>query len=121
MNFTNGMYVNKKGAMYFNCLSECTLNIVLHSQWSDYALELHFEWLRRLHLVGFQDNYTNEFFDASIKFYENLLPSVHQTPSKVIVFADDMNFDPNNFDSKLEEPSITYVIAHFLKWRLIEK
>ncbi|MDE6618720.1 MAG: hypothetical protein K2K13_06820 [Clostridiales bacterium] len=121
VNFASGMHVDSANAMHFDEYDTYTLNIVFHSQWSNYALELHFAGLRRLHLVGVQDNYTNEIFDASIKFYDNILPSKYQTPARVIVWADRENFDINDIDSQLTEPADTYVIAHSLKWRLIEK
>ncbi len=121
VNFASGMHVDKKMTMHFGDLEQYTLKIVFHSQWSDYALELHFAGLRRLHLVGIQDNYANDIFDASIKFYDNLLPSKYQTPARVIVWADRGDFDVNSIDSQLTEPADTYVIAHSLKWRLTEK
>lgn len=121
VNFASGMHVDKKMTMHFGDLEQYALKIVFHSQWSDYALELHFAGLRRLHLVGIQDNYSNDIFDASIKFYDNLLSSKYQTPARVIVWADRGDFDVNSIDSQLTEPADTYVIAHSLKWRLTEK
>ncbi|MDE6104227.1 MAG: hypothetical protein K2G38_00875 [Clostridia bacterium] len=121
LNFVSGMHVDSKNTMHFDGVDKYTLNIVFHSQWSDYALELQFAGLRRLHLTGVQDNYTNDIFDASIKFYDNLLPSNYQTPAQVIVWADSEDFNVKEIDSQLTEPADTYVIAHSLKWRLIKK
>lgn len=121
VNFVSGTYVDRTKTMHFDGFASYTLNIVFHSQWSDYALELHFAGLRRLHLVGAQDNYINDIFDASIKFYDNILPSRYQTPAQVIVWADREDFDLKDIDSQLTEPADTYVIAHALKWRLLEK
>ncbi len=120
LNFVSGTYTDKN-AMNFGGFDKYVLNMIFHSQWSDYALELQFAGLRRLHLVGVQDNYFNDIFDASIKFYDNLLPSTYQLPARVIVWADSEDFDVNDIDSKLSEPADTYVIAHSLKWRLIKK
>ena len=121
INYISGTYVDGEKSMHFDEYIKFKLSMVFHSQWSDYALELHFAGLRRLHLVGVQDNYTNDIFDASIKFYDNLLPSKYQTPSQVIVWADREDFDIKDMASLLAEPGDTYVIAHSLKWRLIEK
>lgn len=121
VNYLSGTNVDSERAMHFNELDTYKLNIVFHSQWSDYALELHFSGLRRFHLTGMQDNYTNDIFDASIKFCDNILPSGYQTPAQVIVWADRSNFDIKDIDTQLTEPADTYVIAHALKWRLIEK
>lgn len=121
LNFVSGTYVDSERTMHFNGFRDYALNIVFHSQWSDYTLELSFAGLRRLHLVGAQDNYGNDIFDASIKFYDNLLPSKYSTPSQVIVWADSEDFDVQDIDSQLKEPAVTYVIAHSLKWRLIDK
>lgn len=121
VNFVSGMHVDNEKAMHFGEFGKYALNMVFHSQWSDDALELHFAGLRRFHLVGAQDNYTNEIFEAFIKFYDDLLPSKYQTPTQVIVWADKSDFDVNNIYSQLTEPADTYVIAHSLKWRLIDK
>jgi hypothetical protein len=65
-------------------------------------------------------NYSNDIFDASISFYNNILPSKHFVPKKVIVWADNSSFDIKDIDNSLTEPSITYVIAHQLQWRKID-
>jgi len=121
LNFKSGTYVDSESSMHFDGIGKYELYMVFHSQWNDHALELCFTGLRRLHLVGAQDNYLNDILDASIKFYDDLLPSKYQAPEKVIVWADRVDFDAKDIGSQLTEPADTYVIAHTLKWRLIKK
>lgn len=121
LNFKSGTSVDIESTMHFDGFDKCELRILFHSQCSDRALELCFSGLRRLHLVGVQDNYGNDIYGVSIKFYDNLLQSKCQMPARVIVWADSEEFDPRNIDSPLKEPADTYVIAHKLKWRLTDK
>ncbi|MCM1043710.1 MAG: hypothetical protein NC350_05885 [Corallococcus sp.] len=123
INFANGMYVDDKKNMHCKGWDKCKLNMLFHSQWNDRSLVLQFTGVRRLNLVGAQDNYSNELLDASVKFYDDLLPHKYQMPTRVIVWADDENFDINKQkpESAVTEPANTYVIANSLRWRLIDK
>ena len=119
ISYVSGNKVNEDRSMVFGTLDDYKLNIVFDSQWKS-QIELCFTGVRRMHLVGLEDNYSNDIFDASISFYNNILPSKHFVPKKVIVWADDSNFDIKDIDNSLSEPSITYIIAHELKWRKID-
>lgn len=121
VNFKSGISVDNERTMLFDDPDKWELHMIFHSQWNDYALELCFNGVRSFHLTGIQDNYGNDIFDASIKFYDNLLPCRYQMPAQGIVWADREDFDPKNIDFQLNEPADTYVIAHSLKWRLINK
>ncbi len=119
LKFDRGNDMDCVGDMENYC-DTCELTMVFHSPWYENALELHFAGLRRLHLVGIMDNYGNDMLDASIKFYDELLPWGYQAPKRAIVWADSIDFDVTKI-GPLTEPSDTYVIAHTLKWRLGEK
>ncbi|MDE7440205.1 MAG: hypothetical protein K2N23_06845 [Clostridia bacterium] len=121
LNFQSGTYVDNNYTMHFDGYKKYELHIIFNSQWYPKDLELCFNGLRRLNLVGVQDNYMNDICEASIKFYDKLLPSKYQVPERVIVWADCEDFDANAIDLQLGEPADTYVIAHTLKWRFIDK
>lgn len=121
LNYVSGMYVDSENAMYSDGYDKYALVMTFHSQWCDFALELSFTGLRSLHLVGAQDNYSNDILGASINFYDELLPCEYVAPKRVIVWADDEHFDAHDIAEPLKEPNDTYVVAHSLKWRFVKK
>ena len=118
--YETGNYVTKDYAMVFSTPDEYKLHIILQSQWNDLAVDLCCIGVRRMNIVGLQDNYDANIFDSYLDFHHNILPSRYQASSKVIVWADDCNFDVNNIPNVLEEPATSYVIASSLKWKKID-
>ena len=86
------------------------LHMVFHSQWEAGAVELCFEGVRRFHIVGLEDNYMKDIYDAYLAFRENLLPTGHGAGSRVIIWADWADFVPIRFkpadDDSLGDPEI---------------
>jgi len=117
VNYRSGAFVDDKGAMHFGNSAQHELSVVFHSQWKN-QIELCFSGLRRLHLVGWQDKYMCDIFDAHLSFYDKLLPG---TSSRVIVWADNESFDIKRMDTTIHEPSDTYIIADALKWRTLSE
>ena len=115
--YASGTRVEVDGSMWFG--GSHRLLILFHSQWEPRYLELLFEDVRRFRLIGLQDNYLNEVFEAFIKFYDGILPYGHFAPSRVIVWSDN-EFVPKSYNDGLQEPADTYVIAGSLKWRLAD-
>lgn len=63
----------------------------------------------------------NDIMDASIKFYDGLLPHKYSMPERVIVWADGDDFDAEtDVTPAKDEACDSYVIANALKWRFIE-
>lgn len=62
-----------------------------------------------------------DIYDAYLAFRENLLPTGHGAGSRVIIWADWADFDPEHLPDPLAEPGTSYVIATTLKWRFAEK
>lgn len=115
--YESGMYVDGKNAMVFAAPNEYKLHVVLQSQWNKSACDLCFSGVRRMHIAGLQDNYAPDILDCYLEFHDNILPSRYSAPPRVIVFADDCQFDINNINSPLNEPDTSYIIASSLKWR----
>ncbi|OBY11855.1 hypothetical protein [Clostridium paraputrificum] len=117
VNFKSGAFVDNEMAMNFGDAQSRKLHVVFHRQWQPSAIELCFTGLRQLHLVGWQDNYLCDIFDAYISIHNKLLPG---KPEQVIVWADTYYFDINNINNRIAEPANTYIIANELKWRIID-
>ena len=122
LRYESGCYVDGERSMYAHCPPESfVLRMILHSQWKEGAMELCFEGVRRFHVVGLEDNYMKEIYDAYLAFHDNLLPTGHGAAPRVIVWADWADFDPTRISDPLEEPGTSYVIAAALRWRIAEK
>ena len=122
LRYESGCYVDGERSMYAHRPPESfVLRMILHSQWKEGAMELCFEGVRRFHVVGLEDNYMKEIYDAYLAFHDNLLPTGHGAAPRVIVWADWADFDPTRISDPLEEPGTSYVIAAALRWRIAEK
>lgn len=120
-NYRSGLYVDGH-SMVFNAKgSGYELSLLFHGQWEPRCVELLFGGVRRMHLVGLQDNYLNDIFDAHLAFYDNILPGKVSADSRVIVWADNYNFKIDNMIAGLEEPADSYVIATTLRWRIADE
>lgn len=117
VSYKSGAFVDHTQAMHFGDPSERELSVVFHRQWKPQILELCFTGLRQLHLIGWQNQYFCDIFDAHLSFYMGLLPG---EPEKVIVWADYSDFNVEKINNTLHEPSDTYIIANALKWRIID-
>ncbi|MDE6558234.1 MAG: hypothetical protein K2K39_03900 [Clostridia bacterium] len=121
LEYKSGLYVYSERIMHFDEPEKCEVLITFHSQWNEKPLELYFSGVRKMFVQGRMDNYENEIYDASIKFYDGLLPHKYSMPERVIVWADSEDFDAEtDATSSKDEPCDTYVIANALKWRLVD-
>ena len=120
LEYKSGIYVDNERSMHFDGLNKCGVLLTFHSQWNEKPLELYFGGVRKMFVQGLMDNYTNEILDASIKFYDGLLPHNYSMPERVIVWSDNYDFDAEtDASSAKDEPCDTYIIANSLKWRLV--
>lgn len=116
----SGAYVNKDMAMGFGRAHDHELTVTFERQFRPVELELCFTGMRRLHLVGWQDNYCSVITDCHLAFHRNVLPG---EPAEVIVWADTDSFDPQEIPQidNLSEPATTYIVANCLKWRIMDR
>lgn len=117
--YVSGTRVADDGTMWFKGGEDYRLLVLFHSQWEPHYLELYFEGVRRFRLIGQQDNYLNDIYEAFIKFYDEILPWEYTASPRVIVWSDG-EFDPESARDGLEEPADTYIIASSLKWRIAD-
>jgi len=112
--YVSGAKVNEEGWMG-GTVKDCALIMTFNSQMAAFVkepekrvLELKFVGLRRLNLIGHQDNYFGEITSCHLSFYDG-----H------IIWADTAYFDPADFAEEqiLEEPMTTFVISDRLEWR----
>lgn len=118
--YESGAGVNREKSMYFGGASNRQLCVTFQRQWDPITIELCFSGLRRLHLVGWQDNYFCDVTSAYLAFHERLLLG---NPSKVIVWADTdwFNVEKVATSNALVEPADTYIVSNYLKWRILNE
>ena len=120
--YVSGDRVDEKGAMWFgDALEGHSLNILFDSQWEPHRFELCFQGVRRMRLIGAQDNYLNNIYEAYLQFHEEILPCRYRASKRVIVWSDHAEFTLKDAEDGLAEPGISYVIAASLRWRIMEK
>ena len=117
INYHSGAFVDDNGGMANGELLDHSIEMILHSQWNK-PIELRFTGVRKCNIVGWQDNYSCDIFDAYLAFHENLLPG---NPDRVIVWSDNDLFDIAKVDNSIHEPSDTYIVANALRWRIVDK
>ncbi|MDE6690510.1 MAG: hypothetical protein K2K04_00920, partial [Clostridia bacterium] len=121
LEYKSGLCVYGERTMHFDEPEKCGVLITFHSQWFEKPLQLYFGGVRKMFVQGRMDNYMNDIYDASIKFYEGLLPHKYYMSGHVIVWADREDFNAEtDVTSAKDEPCDTYVIANTLKWRLVD-
>lgn len=119
LHFTSGSSVTPDKTMHFGGAIDRQLCVTFQRQWDPITIELWFSGLRRLHLVGWQDNYLNDISSAYLAFHENLLPG---EPRRLIVWADTdwFSIEKVSDSTALAEPTDSYIVANQLKWRIVE-
>ncbi|MGL6216761.1 MAG: hypothetical protein ACRC36_01910 [Lacrimispora sphenoides] len=118
--YESGAGVTPDKSMHFGGASDHALRVTFQRQWDPITIELFFSGLRRLHLVGWQDNYFCDIMSAYLAFHDKLLPG---KPNRVIVWADTDLFDTEKVvaSNALVEPADTYIVSNDLKWRIISE
>ena len=99
--YVSGTRVADDGTMWFKGGEDYRLLVLFHSQWEPHYLELYFEGVRRFRLIGQQDNYLNDIYEAFIKFYDEILPWEYTASPRVIVWSDG-EFDPESVRDRIE-------------------
>lgn len=74
------------------------------------TLELKFIGLRRMNLIGRQDNYFSEILSCYLSFYKGF-----------IIWSEDDDFDPKRYNDTalFKEPMATFIVADRLEWRFV--
>lgn len=112
LKYISGAEVDNEGAMQCGDSEDSKLNIIFQSQMVRKTLELQFIGLRRINLIGYQENYFCDIFSCYLSLYNGY-----------IVWADTEYFNPESpCENKLLDESMTsFIVADGLKWRFIEK
>lgn len=103
----------------------CKLKMLFQTSDNTNSLELLFSGVRLFHIVGCQDRYDNEIVEAFLGVVGNLFENNH---TSFIVWSDNAGWvNVTNIkeviknNNSFEEPSVSFVIANSLKWRIIDK
>ncbi len=110
--FRSGAFVDEDRAMHFGNADEHIVSVLFQRQGAPKAVELQFSGLRRLQLMGWQEDYVSCIFGAHLAFYDALLPG-----ERVIAWSDNSDCD---IAAAMRGSSDTYIIANALRWRVVE-
>lgn len=120
VNYNSGATVDANGTMTYGGIIGHTVNMILHSQWKG-RIELRFTGVRKCNIVGWQDNYFCDIFDAHIAFHTDLLGATRD--DRLIVWADCAGFKPEKYtEEKIISPSgrnYTYIVAEKMFWKML--
>lgn len=114
--YQSGASVDSQGAMSFGAPLSYQATVVFQRQWQPAAIELRFSGLRQLHIGGWQQLYTCEIAEASLRFVK-MAP---EDKAPVIVWADSDGFCLEGSSPAAEEPLESYIVAQALKWRFLK-
>lgn len=109
--------VDADAAMFSGEKRDHVAVLSLQSQWKAGTLELRFEGVVRIFITAWQENYFCDIFDCTLEIRTDLITG---RDDPLVVWADRSGFDPKRCELKpLSEPSVSYVIADVLKWRIV--
>ena len=91
LTFQSGAFVDDNRTMYVGRADERILSVIFQCQWEPKTIELQFSGLRQIHLIGWQDNYSSDWFDVA------------------------------KIDNSIHEPADTYIVANALRWRVVDE
>ena len=113
--YISGAKVDEKGSMSGidkNCalIVRFDSQMPLHKLPKNATLELKFIGLRRMNLIGYQENYFSDISSCYLAFYKDF-----------IVWSEDDYFEPETYndDELLKRPMYTFVVADRLEWRFV--
>lgn len=90
------------------------LKMVFASEWFEEPLEVIFEDVRRFNVAGSQNKYSDEIFECSLSFRNDLYSG---SDEQLILWTDGGYPKQQNTDELLTEPVCTYVISKKMRWR----
>lgn len=116
MECKSGASVIDEGSMS-GIKTDCSLVIrfesqmpLFHKEPDKKSIELKFIGLRRLNLIGYQNNYFCNVMSCYLSFHRGY-----------IIWSEDNGFDPESYqdDVLFKEPMSTFVVADRLEWRFV--
>ena len=117
INYMSGAAVDEDGSMG-GTQENCSLTVRFESQMPAYhkqpekkSLELKFTGLRRLNLIGYEEDYFSGISSCYLSFYKDF-----------IVWSDSDCFDPENFCGTplfSAGSMATFIVADRLEWRFV--
>ncbi len=117
LEYESGSGVDGSGGMVFGEKKEHIAVLSLQSQWKTGTLELRFEGVVKLCVSAWQENYVCDIYDCTLEIRTDLITG---RDDPLVVWADVSGFDPKTYEAKaLSEPSVSFVIADVLKWRIV--
>lgn len=105
--YISGASVDENGGMSFPSSDRARLNITFQSQIALKTLELQFIGLRRMNLIGYQENYFCDISGCYLSLYKSY-----------IIWADSDCFNPEKpcENKLLSEAMVSFIVADKLQW-----
>ncbi len=117
LEYESGSGVDGDGGMFFGEKKEHIAVLSLQSQWKTGTLEMRFEGVVKFCVAAWQEKCLCDIYDATLEIRTDLI-SGRDDP--LVVWADVSGFDPKTYlGGALSEPSVSYIIADVLKWRIV--
>lgn len=117
LEYESGAGVNADAIMLSGEKRDHIAVLKLQSQWKPGTLELRFEGVVRLFIAAWQEYYSCGIYDCTLEIRTDLITG---RDDPLVVWADRSGFDPKSYEVKpMSEPSVSYIIADVLKWRIV--
>jgi hypothetical protein len=109
--YVSGASVNEDGAMIGSSAETAKLNVNFKSQMVLKTLQLQFIGLRRMNLIGYEENYFSDISSCYLSMDKGY-----------IVWANNDWFDSETpcQNKLLSEPMNTFIVADKLQWRFVD-
>ncbi len=116
LKYLSGAGVNDKRAMFSGEAKDRIVDVVFQRQGLPITIELRFVGMRKMNIVGWQQNYFCDISDCYLAIHKDLIPGLDDD---LIVWADNVGFDPKNVLNRkvLQEPDTSFIVAEKLLWR----
>lgn len=120
LRYVSGLDIDEDLSMHFGGPADSRLTVMFKRQRKPVTLELLFEGLRAMHIMGWQRYYVNAIYGCTLALRNDLVKGLDDN---LIIWSDDNSFDPEKPPDRkiLEEPMTAYIIADKLKWRFREE
>ena len=109
--YISGTSVDKEGTMKFSSVDTAKLNVNFQSQMVLRTIQLQFIGLRRINLIGYEENYFSDISSCYLALYKGY-----------VIWANNDWFNPEIpcQNKLLSEPMNTFIVADKLIWKFID-
>ena len=115
LDYINGLW-GMDSAAYFSGSNSKNLRVIFNSPWTDGKIEMIFENVCRFNVAGWQEYYSDEILECSIRL-EKLKRTSDET---YILWTAGGSPRACTMEELLTEPIDTYIISKRVRWRIVK-